>query len=37
LASIDLLREQTDLNSHGERMVLLFSQREQAVQLLQHI
>lgn len=37
LASTDLLREQTGLNSHGERMVLLLSQREQAVQLLQQV
>jgi len=37
LASTDLLREQTGLNVHGERMVLLFSSREQTVQLLQQI
>ena len=36
LASIDLVREQTGLNAHGERMVLLLSTREQAIQLLQH-
>ena len=35
LASTDLLREQTGLNGHGERMVLLFSSRDQTVQLLQ--
>lgn len=37
LASTDLLREQTGLNGHGERMVLLLCQREQAVQLLQQL
>ena len=36
LASTDLLREQTGLNTHGDRMVLLLSSREQLVQLLQH-
>ena len=36
LASTDLVREQTGLNAHGERMVLLLSVREQTVQLLQH-
>tara|TARA_B100001093_G_scaffold312399_1_gene298101 strand:+ start:2609 stop:2905 length:297 start_codon:yes stop_codon:yes gene_type:complete len=35
LASSDLLREQTGLNSHGDRMVLLLSTREQSLQLLQ--
>ncbi len=35
LASSDLLREQTGLNGHGHRMVLLFSRREQCLQLLQ--
>ena len=35
LASTDLVREQTGLNSHGERMVLLLSSREQVIQLLQ--
>ena len=35
LASTDLVREQIGLNAHGERMVLLLSRREQAVQLLQ--
>jgi hypothetical protein len=35
LASTDLVREQIGLNAHGERMVLLLSQREQSVQLLQ--
>ena len=34
LASTDLLREQTGLNGHGERMVLLYSSRSQEVQLL---
>lgn len=37
LASTDLLREQTGLNAHGERMVLLCSRREKAVQLLQQV
>lgn len=37
LASTDLIREQTGLNAHGERMVLLLSSREQAIQLLQHV
>ena len=37
LASTDLIREQTGLNDHGERMVLLLSSREQAIQLLQHV
>ncbi len=37
LASTDLLREQTGLNTHGERMVLLLSSREQLVQLLQDL
>lgn len=36
LASTDLVREQTGLNAHGERMVLLLSVREQTIQLLQH-
>ena len=36
LARTDLVREQTGLNAHGERMVLLLSVREQTVQLLQH-
>lgn len=35
LASSDLVREQTGLNAHGLRMVLLISTREQALQLLQ--
>ena len=35
LASTDLVREQTGLNAHGERMVLLLSTREQVIQLLQ--
>jgi hypothetical protein len=35
LASSDLLREQTGLNGHGDRMVLLLSTREQSLQLLQ--
>ena len=35
LASTDLVREQTGLNAHGERMVLLLSSREQVIQLLQ--
>ena len=37
LASTDLVREQTGLNVHGERMVLLLSSQEQAIQLLQHV
>jgi len=37
LASTDLLREQTGLNAHGDRMVLLYSSRSQEVQLLQHV
>ena len=37
LASTDLVREQTGLNAHGERIVLLLSSQEQAIQLLQHI
>ena len=37
LASTDLVREQTGLNSHGERMVLILSSRSQEVQLLQQI
>ena len=37
LASTDLVREQTGLNAHGERMVLLLSSQEQAIQLLQHV
>ena len=36
LASTDLVREQTGLNAHGERMVLLLSTQDQAIQLLQH-
>jgi hypothetical protein len=36
LASTDLVREQTGLNVHGERMVLLLSTQGQAIQLLQH-
>ena len=32
--STDLVREQTGLNSHGERMVLILSSRSQEVQLL---
>ena len=36
LARTDLVREQTGLNAHGERMVLLLSVREQTIQLLQH-
>ena len=36
LASTDLVREQTGLNAHGDRMVLLLSSREQVIQLLQH-
>ena len=36
LASTDLVREQTGLNAHGERMVLLLSTRDQVIQLLQH-
>ena len=35
LASTALVREQTGLNAHGDRMVLLFSSREQVIQLLQ--
>lgn len=35
LASADLVREQTGLNAHGLRMVILISTREQALQLLQ--
>ena len=35
LAHTDLVREQTGLNSHGYRMVLLLSRRELEVQLLQ--
>ena len=35
LAYTDLVREQTGLNSHGYRMVLLLSRRELEVQLLQ--
>ena len=35
LANSDLLREQTGLNGHGDRMVLLLSTREQSLQLLQ--
>ena len=37
LASTDLVREQTGLNAHGERMVLLLSTREQVIQLLQEV
>jgi len=37
LASTDLVREQTGLNSHGERMVLLLSSRDQSIQLLQEV
>ena len=37
LASTDLVREQTGLNAHGERMVLLLSSQEQAIKLLQHV
>ena len=37
LASTDLVREQTGLNSHGERMVLILSSRSQEVQLLHQI
>jgi len=37
LASTDLLREQTGLNAHGDRMVLLYSSRAQELQLLQHV
>ena len=36
LASTDLVREQTGLNAHGERMVLLLSTQGQAIQLLQN-
>ena len=36
LASTDLVREQTGLNAHGERMVLLLSTQDQSIQLLQH-
>ena len=36
-ASTDLVREQTGLNAHGERMVLLLSTREQVIQLLQEV
>ena len=36
LASTALVREQTGLNAHGDRMVLLLSSREQVIQLLQH-
>ena len=32
-----LVREQTGLNAHGERMVLLLSTREQVIQLLQEV
>ena len=35
IAHTDLVREQTGLNSHGYRMVLLLSRRELEVQLLQ--
>jgi len=35
LAHTDLVREQTGLNSHGYRMVLLLTQRELEMQLLQ--
>ena len=35
LASTALVREQTGLNAHGDRMVLLLSSREQVIQLLQ--
>ena len=35
LASTDLVREQTGLNAHGDRMVLLLSSRDQVIQLLQ--
>ena len=35
--SLSLLREQTGLNAHGERMVLLLSTREQVIQLLQEV
>ena len=34
LASTDLLREQTGLNSHGDRFVLLLSTRSATVQLV---
>ena len=34
LASTDLLREQTGLNSHGDGFVLLFSTRSATVQLV---
>ena len=34
LASTDLLREQTGLNSHGDRFVVLFSSRSATVQLV---
>lgn len=35
LASTELLRHQTGLACHGERMVLLLNRREEEVQLLQ--
>ena len=35
--SLELLREQTALNAHGERMLLLLSTREQVIQLLQEV
>ena len=35
LVSTDLVREQTGLNAHGDRMVLLLSSRDQVIQLLQ--
>ena len=35
--SVMLLREQTALNAHGERMVLLLSTRQQVIQLLQEV
>ena len=35
LASTELLRHQTGLACHGERMVLLLNRRDEEVQLLQ--
>ena len=37
LASSELLRHQTGFACHGDRMVLLLSRREEAVQLLHQI
>ena len=35
LAGTDLIREQTGLNAHGQRMVLILSTRHHQIQLLQ--